>query len=96
MKCSKIQCNCDLQYIEADESDYALVGQTNLANMAFSVFLVREFETTLLQLAADNCVHGPVHTSIGEEACAAGTMMALEKNDKIASRVLKIFFVLRL
>jgi 2-oxoisovalerate dehydrogenase E1 component len=85
MKLSKIQCKCNLQKIEADESSYAALDMGTLANMALSIFLIREFETTLLKLAADGCIHGPVHTSIGEEACAAGTMMALRKNDKIAS-----------
>jgi 2-oxoisovalerate dehydrogenase E1 component len=85
MKRSKLQCTCELQHIEADMSDYAALDMRILANMAFTVFLVREFETTLLKLSTDGCIHGPVHTSIGEEACAAGTMMALRHNDKIAS-----------
>ena len=53
--------------------------------MAFEMFLIREFEQNLLQLAGAGCVHGPVHTSIGEEGCAAGAMAALRASDKIAS-----------
>jgi 2-oxoisovalerate dehydrogenase E1 component len=59
--------------------------QKTIANIAFQVFLIREFEQTLLKLFADGSVHGPVHTSIGEEACAAGAMAALEPADKLAS-----------
>lgn len=36
-------------------------------------------------LSAEGCVHGPVHTSIGHEACAAGAMSALDKIDRIIS-----------
>ena len=85
MKHSKLQCKCDLQHIESDISSYTAFDRRILANMAFAVFLIREFEMMLLKLSADGCIHGPVHTSIGEEACAAGTMMALRQNDKIAS-----------
>jgi 2-oxoisovalerate dehydrogenase E1 component len=85
MKLSKIPCKCNLQKIEADKSSYASLDIVTLANMALSVFLIREFETTLLKLSADGCIHGPVHTSIGEEACAAGTMMVLRQKDKIVS-----------
>ncbi|MBN1437164.1 MAG: hypothetical protein JW936_08815 [Sedimentisphaerales bacterium] len=61
------------------------IENKQLAFMAFEIFLIREFEQNLLKLAGDGCVHGPVHTSIGEEACAAGAMAALQGTDKIAS-----------
>ncbi len=53
--------------------------------MAFEIFLIREFENTLLTLSNEGCIHGPVHTSIGQEACAAGAMTALKPSDKIGS-----------
>lgn len=79
--------NLDFDYkaIEAEESDYKNTDSRLLANMAFQIFLIREFENTLLKLSGDGCVHGPIHISIGEEACAAGAMAALEPTDKIVS-----------
>ena len=68
-----------------DHSDYKEFASELLANIAFQIFLIREFEETLLRLSVDNCVHGPVHTSIGQEACAAGAMAALRPSDKLAS-----------
>lgn len=67
----------------AQAPDYRNRDRRVLVNMLFQIFLVREFEKTLLTLQADGCVHGPVHTSIGQEACAAGAMAALETADKI-------------
>jgi len=57
--------------------------------MAFEIFLIRKFERALLELWSAGCVHGPLHTSIGYEACAAGTMAALQATDKISSTHLR-------
>jgi len=56
-----------------------------LANMAFQIFLIRKFENTMLELWGQDCVHGPVHSSIGQEACAVGAVAAIKRTDKIAS-----------
>lgn len=80
-----LKLDFDCKRIEVEQSDYKNTDPNLLAQMAFEIFLIREFEKTLLKLSADNAVHGPVHTSIGEEACAAGAMAALRKTDKITS-----------
>jgi len=85
MKVSPASIDFDFKRIEVSESDYEDIGPRVLANMAFQIFLIREVENTLLMLADAGCVHGPVHTSIGEEACAAGAMTVLAPSDKIAS-----------
>ena len=85
MKSLKINLDFDCKKIEVEPSDYKNTDSNLLARMAFEIFLIREFENTLLKLSADGAVHGPVHTSIGEEACAAGAMAALKKTDKITS-----------
>jgi len=75
----------DFKQIEVEQADYKNADPRMLANMAFEVFLIRQFENALLNLSTDGCVHGPVHTSIGQEACAAGAMAALKPTDKTAS-----------
>ncbi len=85
MKSLPLSVRCDYKKIEIEKSDYKNTDSRLLANMAFQIFLIREFENTLLKLSGAGCVHGPVHTSIGEEACAAGAMAALKPTDKIAS-----------
>jgi 2-oxoisovalerate dehydrogenase E1 component len=71
--------------VTAEDKDYERIDTPLLANMAFKIFLIREFENTLLTLADEGCIHGPVHTSIGHEACAAGAMATLKPSDKIGS-----------
>ena len=85
MKIIPYNIDFDCKKIEIEESDYKKIERKLLADMAFQIFLIREFENTLLELSGNGCVHGPIHTSIGEEACAAGAMAALRPTDKIAS-----------
>ncbi|MDR3201352.1 MAG: hypothetical protein LBT68_07815, partial [Spirochaetales bacterium] len=56
-----------------------------LRKMFFEIQLIRDFETRLLELKDLGLVHGPCHSSIGEEGGAVGSIMALEKDDIIAS-----------
>jgi len=74
----------DLQTIEVDDTYFRQIPNSNLAGMLFQIYLIREFEQALLKLFSDGCIHGPVHTSIGQEACAAGTIAALQPTDKVS------------
>ena len=53
--------------------------------MLFELLIIREFETKLLELKDLGLVHGPVHSSIGQEGVAVGIMTALDTEDVIAS-----------
>ena len=53
-----------------------------LARMLFDIQMISKFEEAVLALKNDDCVWGPVHTSIGQEAMAAGTVAALRSSDK--------------
>lgn len=85
MKSVELQRDADLAKIISKDSDYRKAEADLLSKMTFELFLIREFEQTLLKLSVDGCIHGPVHTSIGEESCAVGAMAALKATDKIAS-----------
>jgi 2-oxoisovalerate dehydrogenase E1 component len=52
------------------------------ARMLFDTFLINSFEHALLELKEADCVWGPVHSSIGQEATAVATVHALRKSDK--------------
>lgn len=73
------------QKVTIGRGDYEKTDPLLLANIAFEIFLIREFEKILLKLSDDGCIHGPVHTSIGQEASAVGAMAVLNQSDKIAS-----------
>ena len=85
MRLVPIKNDFDLVKIFSEDSDYQQLSPETLTNIAFELFLIREFEETLLKLWTEGCVHGPVHTSIGHEACATGVMSALNISDKISS-----------
>ncbi len=55
------------------------------ARMMFDIGLINEFEHALLRLKADDCLWGPVHTSVGQEGVAAGVVGALRRSDKIVA-----------
>ncbi|MDR2589134.1 MAG: hypothetical protein LBC67_06875 [Spirochaetales bacterium] len=56
-----------------------------LRRMLFEIFLIRDFELKLLEIKDLGLIHGPVHSSIGQEGGAVGSIMALVKEDVIAS-----------
>ena len=55
-----------------DDSDWDAQPSNELLWMLQQLILIRRFEETLLQLKAQDCIHGPVHTSIGQEGVAVG------------------------
>ncbi len=71
--------------LDPTEEDRASVGRLDLIRMLTLIYLVREFETRLIELKDEDLVHGPVHVSIGQEAVAAGVAVALDKADLVAS-----------
>ena len=53
--------------------------------MLFDVLLINRFELALLELKGSDAVWGPVHTSVGQEATAAGVVAALRPGDQFAA-----------
>ena len=54
-----------------------------LATMLGQLHLIRAFEETVLELAGDGLVHGPAHSSIGQEGGAVGSIVGLGSTDAI-------------
>ncbi|MGM7774698.1 alpha-ketoacid dehydrogenase subunit alpha/beta [Arthrobacter sp. KNU-44] len=54
-----------------------------LATMLGQLHLIRAFEETVLELAGDGLVHGPAHSSIGQEGGAVGSIVGLSSSDAI-------------
>jgi 2-oxoisovalerate dehydrogenase E1 component len=67
---------------KSEESDLKLIDSKLLARMLFDIHVIHEFEEAVLSLKNDDCVWGPVHTSIGQEAVAAACAAALRSSDK--------------
>ncbi|WP_245154349.1 alpha-ketoacid dehydrogenase subunit alpha/beta [Rhodococcus sp. 1R11] len=51
--------------------------------MLGQLHLVRAFEETVLELAGEGLVHGPAHSSIGQEGGAIGSIVGLRSSDAV-------------
>src|SRR6185312_10585387 len=54
-----------------------------LATMLGQLHLIRTFEEGVLELAAAGLVHGPAHSSIGQEGGAVGSIVGLRSTDAV-------------
>lgn len=70
----------NLVEIKADLDDLTRLAAQE---MLYQLFLIRGMEQWLVE--NEGLVHGPVHSSIGQEAVAIGTVAALRQGDQIAS-----------
>ena len=77
-------CNQSFR-LTATKADMQKIGKKHLIKMLFILHLVRQFETYLLELQEKGLVHGPVHTSIGQEAISAALSVLIGSNDWVGS-----------
>ncbi len=71
------------QAIRSTAKDWTALGPTTLLRMHHHLHIVRAFEETVLELDAQGLVHGPAHSSIGQEGGAIGVMSLLDSQDQI-------------
>ena len=71
--------------ITADSEYWQRQSPSKLVWGYFCLEVIRRFEQSLLERDVERLVHGPVHSSIGQEAVAVGMAMALTSKDKITS-----------
>jgi len=73
----ELQAHCHA--LQKGPDDLARIPRGDLARMLLLLYLVREFETAVLDLKDRDLVHGPAHTSVGQEAIAAATADAAQE-----------------
>ncbi|UCF92431.1 MAG: 2-oxo acid dehydrogenase subunit E2 [Desulfobacterales bacterium] len=81
----KLQPPAVCSRLQVSSKDLLETNKDDLICMLFLLHLVREFETTVLDLKDAELVHGPAHVSIGQEAVAAATAVVLRKTDRVGS-----------
>ena len=64
-------------------ADWKAADPALLATMLGELHLIRAFEETVLELAAEGLVHGPAHSSIGQEGGAVGSIVGMRATDAI-------------
>ncbi len=73
----------NLVRIDADPAEFSSTDRRRLSLMLQQLETIRKFERWLVE--NEEVVHGPVHSSIGQEAVAVGVCAALAPSDKITS-----------
>jgi 2-oxoisovalerate dehydrogenase E1 component len=69
--------------VVATQADWN-AAEPDLLTSAFSqMVLIRSFEEYVLSLAAAGLIHGPAHSSIGQEGGAVGSVLALRDGDTV-------------
>src|SRR5690554_3359999 len=64
-------------------ADWKRADPALLATMLTQLHLIRAFEETVLDLASEGLVHGPAHSSIGQEGGAVGSIVAMRSTDAV-------------
>lgn len=72
------------QAFSSSEGDWDAADPALLKRMLLQMQLIRSFEETMLDLAKGNLVHGPVHSSIGQEGAAVGAIHCLQPGDQVS------------
>jgi len=69
--------------VTTTKSDWEKADPALLATMLGQLHLIRAFEETVLELAGEGLVHGPVHSSVGQEGGAVGSGLSLRPTDAV-------------
>ncbi len=64
-------------------ADWKAADPALLGTMLAELHLIRAFEETVLELAGETLVHGPAHSSIGQEGGAVGSIVGLSSSDGV-------------
>src|SRR3954469_23182735 len=69
--------------VVATEADWDAAEPALLTAMFSQLVLIRTFEELVLTLAGEGLVHGPAHSSIGQEGGAVGSVLGLTSDDTV-------------
>lgn len=69
--------------LTATAADVGAIAPREMVRMLEQLILIRRFEEKLLKLSVAGILHGPAHSSIGQDGAAVGAMSVLESADKI-------------
>ncbi|WP_322008758.1 thiamine pyrophosphate-dependent enzyme [Paraburkholderia sp. J12] len=69
--------------LRTSAEDWSSADPALLGTLLAHLHLIRGFEEAVLELAAEGLVHGPAHSSIGQEGGAAGSIVALGAADQV-------------
>src|SRR6185312_8366943 len=82
-KVTKLTTGVDWVELSTTAADWKAADPLLLATMLGELHLIRAFEETVLELAGESLVHGPAHSSIGQEGGAVGSIVGLSSQDAV-------------
>lgn len=77
MQLEELRQKTPVHELVVEESDWARLTRAEALRLTTLFLAARRFEEKILQLDKLNLVHGPAHSSIGQEGAAAGCIAAL-------------------
>src|SRR5690606_38831725 len=75
----------NIRHVTVEPTALNALSPAVIKRALFQLETIRRFEEALLEVGNKGLVHGPVHSSIGQEAVAVGVALALDKGDTITS-----------
>lgn len=69
--------------LSSTDEDWDAATPELLSTMLVQLYLVRAFEEEVLNLASQGLIHGPAHSSIGQEGGAVGSCLSLRSDDQV-------------
>lgn len=78
-----MQSDAPWVHLTPTERDWKAADPARLGTLLVCMHVIRAFEETVLELAAKGLVHGPAHSSIGQEGGAAGSIVGLFSEDQV-------------
>ncbi len=79
----RLETGTDWFALETTAADWKKADPALLGTMLAQLHLIRAFEETVLALAGEGLVHGPAHSSIGQEGGAVGSIVGLRSTDAV-------------
>src|SRR6202042_2369401 len=79
----RLQPGSEWNELTTTAADWKAADPALLATMLGQLHLIRAFEETVLELAGEGLVHGPAHSSIGQEGGAVGSIAGLRSSDAV-------------
>lgn len=77
MLLSDIDTATPMHRLEVEDSDWQQLEQADAKRLVTLLLAAKHFEEKILQLDKMGLVHGPAHSSLGQEGAAAGSIAAL-------------------
>ena len=82
-KKKRLQTGVDWFELSTTKEDWDAAEPALLGTMLAQLHLIRAFEESVLEIAGEGLVHGPAHSSVGQEGGAVGSIVGLRSSDGV-------------